>query len=112
SGCIVRPLPKPPVMGGTRYCDVSVPVPLDQPFTYALPATLNHRVQVGCRVLVPFGTRKLAGVVLEVHDRPPESGTKEVLRLLDEDPAFDAGLLKLGQWISAYYCAPLGETLR
>ena len=46
------------------YCDVSLPVPLDQPFTYRLPETLRHRVQTGCRVLVPFGTRKLTGVVL------------------------------------------------
>ena len=47
------------------YCDVSLPVPLDQSFTYRLPETLRHRVQPGCRVLVPFGTRKLTGIVLE-----------------------------------------------
>ena len=107
------------------YCDVSLPVPLDQFFTYALPETLRHRVRAGCRVLVPFGTRKLTGVVLQTHDTRPgganegQSGlgrqgstTREVLRLLDEEPALDDELLKLGRWISAYYCAPLGETLR
>jgi primosomal protein N' (replication factor Y) len=40
------------------------------------------------------------------------AATREVLRLLDEEPALDDELLKLGRWISAYYCAPLGETLR
>jgi len=35
------------------YCDVSLPVPMDQPFTYALPETLRHRVRPGCRVTVP-----------------------------------------------------------
>jgi primosomal protein N' (replication factor Y) len=103
------------------YCDVSLPVPLDQSFTYALPETLRHRVRTGCRVLVPFGARKLTGVVLRVHDSRPtlDSGsnrqaaaTREVLRLLDEEPALDDELLKLGRWISDYYCAPLGETLR
>jgi primosomal protein N' (replication factor Y) len=34
------------------------------------------------------------------------------LRLLDEEPALSDALLKLGRWISDYYCAPLGETLR
>ena len=29
------------------YCDVSLPVPLDQAFTYLLPETLRHRVQTG-----------------------------------------------------------------
>jgi primosomal protein N' (replication factor Y) (superfamily II helicase) len=94
------------------YCDVSLPVPLDQPFTYLLPETLRHRVRVGCRVLVPFGARKLTGVVLRTHDDPPSAAAREVYKLLDEEPALDEELLKLGRWIAAYYCAPLGETLR
>ena len=94
------------------YCDVSLPVPLDQSFTYRLPETLRHRVQLGCRVLVPFGTRKLTGVVVKVHDQPPEGPLKEALRLVDEEPVLDAELLALGSWISQYYCAPLGEVLR
>jgi primosomal protein N' (replication factor Y) len=94
------------------YCDVSLPVPLDQSFTYRLPETLWHRVQPGCRVLVPFGTRKLTGVVVQLHDQPPEGTLKEVRRLVDEEPVLDAELLALGSWISQYYCAPLGEVLR
>ena len=94
------------------YADVSLPVPLDRAFTYSLAPTLQHRVQPGSRVVVPFGPRKLTGVVLRCHDEPPEVATKEVLRLLDEVPVLDAGLLALGRWISSYYCAPLGEVLR
>src|SRR5579872_5679662 len=94
------------------YCDVSLPVPIDQPFTYLLPETLRHRVRVGCRVLVPFGPRKLTGVVLRVHDDRPPAATREALKLLDEEPVLDEELLKLGRWIASYYCAPLGETLR
>jgi primosomal protein N' len=45
--------------GSYLYCDISLPVPLDQPFTYALPETLRHRVKAGCRVLVsPQAARK------------------------------------------------------
>jgi len=94
------------------YCDVSLPVPIDTVFTYRLPETLRRRVQPGCRVLVPFGARKLTGVVLATHSQPPVGQTKEALRLLDEEPALDQSLLDLGRWISTYYCAPLGETLR
>jgi len=94
------------------YCDVSLPVPLDQPFTYLLPVTLRPRVRTGCRVLVPFGKRTVAGVVLRTHADAPSAQPREALRLLDEDPVLDPGLLKLGRWISDYYCAPLGETLR
>jgi primosomal protein N' (replication factor Y) len=94
------------------YCDVSLPVPLDQAFTYSLPETLNHRIQCGCRVLVPFGNRKLTGVVLSVQEEPPDGPTREVLRLIDEVPVLDSTLLALGRWIAGYYCAPLGEVLR
>ena len=94
------------------YCDVSLPVPLDQVFTYALPETLRHRVQIGSRVLAPFGARKLAGIVLRTHDERPGAPPRELLRLLDEEPALDDELLKLGSWISSYYCSPLGEVLR
>jgi primosomal protein N' (replication factor Y) len=94
------------------FCDVSLPVPLDHSFTYRLPETLQHRVQAGCRVLVPFGTRKLTGIALKLHDQPPDSTIKDVLRLIDEEPVLDRELLALGDWISHYYCAPLGEVLR
>jgi primosomal protein N' (replication factor Y) (superfamily II helicase) len=94
------------------YCDVSLPVPLDQPFTYALPETLRHRVRPGCRVLVPFGPRKMTGVALACHDECPQVAVREALRLIDVEPVLDAELLALGKWIGGYYCAPLGEVLR
>jgi primosomal protein N' (replication factor Y) len=94
------------------YCDVSLPVPLDRPFTYLLPETLRHRVKPGCRVIVPFGARKLTGVVLRCHDEPPEMEARPALRLVDPEPVLDEELMALGRWIAGYYCAPLGEVLR
>ena len=92
--------------GSFRYCDVSLPVPLDRPFTYSLPETLRHRVRPGSRLIVPFGVRKLTGVALRCHDETPSVETRDALRLLDEE------LLSLARWIGSYYCAPLGEVLR
>jgi len=106
------PFPPEAPIDAPVYCDVSLPVPIDTAFTYRLPETLRRRVQPGCRVLVPFGSRKLTGVVLATHSQAPSGPTKEALRLLDEEPALDEGLLDLGRWISSYYCAPLGDTLR
>ncbi len=94
------------------YCDVSLPVPVDQLFTYSLPETLRHRVQPGARVTVPFGARRLTGFALRCHSETPEVTPKPVFRLVDEEPVLDAGLLALGRWIAGYYCAPLGEVLR
>jgi primosomal protein N' (replication factor Y) (superfamily II helicase) len=96
----------------SQFCDVSLPVPLDRPFTYSLPLTLRHRVQTGCRVIVPFGSRRLTGVVLACHNDPPDGPTKQVMQLVDAEPVLTAEMLVLGRWISGYYCAPLGEVLR
>ncbi|MBZ5583195.1 MAG: primosomal protein N' [Acidobacteriia bacterium] len=98
--------------GSYLYCDVSVPAPLDQPFTYALPETLRHRVRAGSRIVVPFGPRKLTGVILRCHDEQPSMAAREALRLIDSEPVLDDELMALGRWIAQYYCAPLGEVLR
>jgi primosomal protein N' (replication factor Y) (superfamily II helicase) len=102
----------PEMPGDPLYCDVSLPVPLDQPFTYRMPEALRHRVQAGCRVLAPLGTRMLAGLVLKTHTDAPRGAARDILRLLDEEPALDDDLMRLGRWIAEFYCAPLGETLR
>ena len=97
---------------GSQFCDVALPVPLDKSFTYTLPAGAGLSAQAGCRVVVPFGPRRLTGVILRCHGTPPESEIKEVMRLLDEQPALSEELLRLGRWIASYYCAPLGVVLR
>jgi primosomal protein N' (replication factor Y) len=95
-----------------QYCDVSLPVPLDRLFTYEVPLTLRQLVQIGCRVWVPFGSRKLTGVIVRTHNDRATQDVREVLRLLDAEPVLDGELLHLGHWIAKYYCAPLGEVLK
>lgn len=93
------------------YCDIALPVPLDQAFTYELG---EAQAEVGARVLVPFGGQRLAGVVVRLHDeRPaPEIEVKRIDRVLDDTALLSVELLELARWIAQYYCAPLGEVLR
>jgi len=92
------------------FCDVALAVPLDMPFTYAIPPGMEP--VVGGRVLVPFRQKRMSGVVVELHDRPPRVATKKVIEVLDLEPVLDKHLLKLGQWIADYYLAPIGEVFR
>jgi len=96
----------------TEYCEVAVPVPLDQLFTYKLDRGIS--TEPGARVLVPFRERRLIGIVTELHDRAPAFAAKNVLELLDESgtPALTEELVRLGRWISVYYLAPIGEVFR
>src|ERR1017187_623830 len=92
------------------FCDVALAVPLDMVFTYAIPAGME--TVVGGRGLVPFRQQRLSGIVVELHDRPPQVKIKRVLEALDLSPVLDAHLLKLGKWIADYYLAPVGEVFR
>src|SRR5580700_8992241 len=92
------------------FCDVALAVPLDMVFTYAIPPGMEP--VVGGRVLVPFRQQRMSGIVVELHDRPPQIKTKKVIETLDLSPVLDEHLLKLGKWIADYYLAPLGEVFR
>lgn len=91
------------------FCDVALPVPLDMAFTYQIADQLPV---IGGRVLVPFRNDRLSGIVTALHDRQPEVKTKAILQVLDSEPVLDSTLIHLGQWISQYYLAPLGDVFR
>ena len=93
------------------FCDVALPVPLDQNFTYALQDVVPV---VGARVLVPFSGQRLMGVVVRVHDDAPTDGfeIRPVQQVLDDAALLPEELMKLAGWIASYYVAPLGEVLR
>jgi primosomal protein N' (replication factor Y) (superfamily II helicase) len=94
------------------FCDVAVPVPLDMVFTYRVPEGFS--LASGSRVVVPFRRQRLVGIVVGVHDRPPDAAAKNVLESLDQAavPALRDELLRLGKWMAEYYLAPLGEVFR
>jgi primosomal protein N' (replication factor Y) len=94
----------------SEFCDVALPVPLDAVFTYRVPPGMGP--VVGGRVLVPFRQQRMSGIVVEVHDRAPNLQTKNVISVLDAEPALDQLLLGLGKWIAGYYLAPIGDVLR
>jgi primosomal protein N' (replication factor Y) len=101
----------------SRYCEVALPVPLRTAFTYAVPAPFDGECLVGRRMVVPFGRRAMVGVGLAESKLPPaaapgRSQIKEIASLMDSVPALTPNLLALGQWLSRYYAAPIGESLR
>ena len=99
-----------------RYCEVALPVPLHSTFTYAVPPVLQGDALIGRRVVVPFRNRAMVGIGLAELDRLPDiarkSPIREISELMDSLPALPPKLVELGQWISRYYLAPIGETLR
>ena len=63
------------------------------------------------RILVPFGNRKVVGLLLELaeHSQIEHSRLKCALEVLDEKPVFPAALMRMLDWASNYYQHPPGE---
>ena len=99
-----------------RYCEVALPVPLRSTFTYAVPTSLNGQSLVGRRVVVPFRNRSLIGIALTESDLAAEQASRsrirEIAEVMDHAPALTPKLIELGEWISRYYLAPIGEAFR
>lgn len=88
---------------------VAVPVPLPALFDYLAPAG-EPLPPVGSRVLVPFGSRKLVGLVLDQGEVDPADELKRIERVLDPG-LIDPELLQLHERARRYYVFPPGESL-
>ncbi|QDR80678.1 primosomal protein N' [Sporomusa termitida] len=98
-------------MSNTVQVIVNIPArSLDKPFSYTIPAHLAN-VQVGCRVLVPFGNRKVEGFIISLEPEKTE-GLKSILEILDHVPWFDSNMLNTARWLSDYYLCSLSEAMR
>jgi primosomal protein N' (replication factor Y) len=97
----------------TLFADVILPVPIPQLFTYRVPLELNEHIQIGSRVIVPFGNRKvLTAIVAQVHQNPPKKYmAKYILELLDDVPMVTAAQIQLFRWMADYYMCHVGEVM-
>ena len=84
---------------------------LGQTFTYSLPGQLAGRVLPGQLVTVPFGARKLQGIVLELTEQTKVERLKDIYDIVDPLPALSPAQIALARWLSAYYFAPLIECI-
>ncbi len=81
-------------------------------FTYKVPEGMS--CLRGTRVLVPFGPRKVEGLVLSVSEDTeyPKEKIKPILRSLEDYPAVLPALIDLAQEMAKKSHCPLAEALR
>ncbi len=94
-----------------RFAEVAVGLPVKELFTYGLPTDMAT-AQVGHRVLVPFGKRRVTGYILRLSDSGGRDDLKAVLKLPDERPLFPEAMVPFFQWIADYYLHPLGAVIK
>ncbi|MCE5284631.1 MAG: primosomal protein N', partial [Pelosinus sp.] len=93
---------------------INIPVRvLDKTFSYLIPDAMDF-IDIGWRVLVPFGNRKVEGFVVSAAREEPKADyqLKPILDVLDTEAWFDANMLKTAKWLSSYYLCGIVEAMR
>lgn len=89
---------------------------LDKTFQYKIPEAMQDQLQVGVRVLIPFGkgNRAMTGYVVEITDvaeYDPEK-MKEIKKIDTEGIAIESQLIALAAWIRKNYGATMNQALK
>jgi primosomal protein N' (replication factor Y) len=93
---------------------IALDTPLRRVFDYLPPvAACDRPLEAGIRVLVPFGRRRLIGVLVRTASASsvPRAKLRPALELLDEQPVMDPVTFDMLCWAADYYHHPLGEVI-
>lgn len=76
----------------------------DRVFDYTIPDDMQDSIQIGCRVLVPFGraSKQRQGVVVTLHNNK-NSKLKEINKLLDTTPVVTQEMLDTAKFMKEHY---------
>ncbi|AMQ56520.1 primosomal protein N' [Algoriphagus sanaruensis] len=82
-------------------------------FTYKIPKNLQPQIQIGLRVIVQFGKKKvLTGIIGKVHNKPPQAyEAKPILDILDDQPSVNPLQIRFWFWMAEYYFCHIGEVM-
>ena len=96
------------------FIEAILPLSLPKTFTYLVSEAEYQYIQLGMRVVVPFGKSKLyTAMVFDKHQTPPALyEAKEIHQILDEKPIVNSYQLQHWTWISNYYMCSLGGVYR
>ena len=96
------------------YADVILPLPLPKPFTYKLSEEESKILEVGYRVAVSFGKRKIyTGIICRLHNESPLNyEVKPIEFIYDSKVIVDQKRINFWTWMSKYYFSPIGDILK
>src|SRR5215468_10736004 len=83
---------------------VTLELALRKEFDYLIPPEFAEQVDVGSRVQVPFGPRKVLGCVTALVEASAHAKLKPILKVIGAQTLVTPKVLKLARWIADYYC--------
>lgn len=88
---------------------VALNIPFTDLFDYQIPQDFVDQIEPGVRVLVPLGSRRIIGLVVQIQQQSEFENLKAIIDKVDIEPVFSERLLYLSKWISDYYLCSWGE---
>lgn len=80
---------------------------VDFTFDYIIPIRLQSMIQIGMRVIVPFGPRTIQGYVIKITDQPDSNidikKLKEIKEIQDIKPELTEELIQFTEWYNNYF---------
>ena len=83
---------------------VTLELALRKEFDYCIPPELADAIDVGSRVQVPFGARKVLGCVTGLAEESQHAKLKPIIKVIGAQTLVTPKVLKLARWIGEYYC--------
>jgi primosomal protein N' (replication factor Y) len=83
---------------------VTLELALRKEFDYLIPPGLVGQIEVGSRVQVSFGPRKVLGCVTALAEESGYAKLKPILKVIGAQSLVTPKVLKLARWIGGYYC--------
>src|SRR5215469_9358538 len=85
---------------------VTLELALRKEFDYLIPPGLAEQVDVGSRVQVPFGPRKVLGCVTALAEESGQARLRYIIKVIGAQTLVTPKVLQLARWIGEYYCCP------
>ena len=97
----------------TYFVEVLLPLPFSDTYTYRVPQELNEYMEIGRRVIVQFGKKKVyTGIIYKIHETPPKGyEAKYIIDIVDETPSINSKQIEFFSWMSEYYLCPKGAVI-
>ena len=97
------------------FADVLTPAQVwnsEQPLlTYSVPHDMQHELQTGQLIAVPYGDRLVEGIVWKMWEDEGDcaDAIRPISTILDPEPALLAHQRALAEWMAVYYVTPLAQ---
>jgi len=93
------------------YAAVILDRAVDKVLDYSIPSSMQGRISVGSRVLVPVKNSSVKATVWDLKQTSSICHTKPISEILREPSVLSQDLVQLAKWMSIYYATPLYKIL-